>query len=404
MKKKLSRPQREPENALPSPITASDYARLSPTERTAYRPVDPRYERLPKACFWLYGLALLCLIIYIIQLCSPTFSDFFNQTVGAAFRSLLALFTAWFPFSLGEALILSLPVTIFLLLRHAVRYRCDTWRAALVFVAILLSIVATLFSSFVLVFSAGYRGTTLDHKLGLNRTEVSAEELYSTAAILKNEINALETEIAFGGDDFSVMPYTLDELNAKLRDAYDVFCEDHDFISNSYSRVKPVLISEAMSYMHITGVYSFFTGEANLNVNFPDYTVPFTAAHEMAHQRGIAREDEASFIAYLVCIGSDDPYIRYSGYLNVYEYVASALYKADVDLYADVQTSLAYDVRLEMQAYNDFFEKYRGSTASKVSGVVNDTFLQIQGTPGTASYGMVVDLTVAYYRPSDNGG
>jgi len=51
-----------------------------------------------------------------------------------------------------------------------------------------------------------------------------------------------------------------------------------------------------------------------------------------------------------------------------------------------------------MVAYSDFFEKYRDSVASEVSGVVNDTFLTIQGTEGSASYGMVVDLAVAYYK------
>ena len=164
------------------------------------------------------------------------------------------------------------------------------------------------------------------------------------------------------------------------------------------SRVKPVLVSEVMSYMHITGVYSFFTGEANLNVNFPAYTLPHTAAHEMAHQRGIAREDEANFMAFLVCIRSDDPYIRYSGYLNAYEYVASALYRADKDLYYQAVTRLGESVKAELVAYSEFYDQYRDSTVSQVSGAVNDSYLQSQGTPGTISYGMVVDLTVAYYK------
>jgi hypothetical protein len=126
--------------------------------------------------------------------------------------------------------------------------------------------------------------------------------------------------------------------------------------------------------------------------------VPYTAAHELAHQRGVAREDEANFVAYLVCIESDDAYIRYSAYLNLYEYVASALYKASPELYTKVQTSLDKRVRYEMKAYSEFFEQYRDSVASEISGVVNDTYLTIQGTPGTASYGMVVDLAVAYYK------
>ena len=33
-----------------------------------------------------------------------------------------------------------------------------------------------------------------------------------------------------------------------------------------------------------------------------------------------------------------------------------------------------------------------------VVGTVNDSYLQSQGTPGTKSYGMVVDLAVAYHK------
>jgi hypothetical protein len=153
-----------------------------------------------------------------------------------------------------------------------------------------------------------------------------------------------------------------------------------------------------MSYTHITGVYTFFTGEANINVAFPDYTLPYTAAHELAHQRGIAREDEANFLAFLVCIGSEDAYIRYSAYVNLYEYVASALASADRTLYAKAASTLPTLAVTEQRAYANFFEKYRDSTASEVSETVNNTFLVIHGTEGTKSYGMVVDLCVAYYK------
>ena len=150
--------------------------------------------------------------------------------------------------------------------------------------------------------------------------------------------------------------------------------------------------------MQVDFIYSFFTGEANVNVNFPDYTIPYTAAHELAHQRGIAREDEANMVAFLVCIESEDAYVRYSAYMNMYEYVANALWNADRELYADARSALDPQVRREMVAYSNFFSKYQNSKAGTVSGAVNDTFLKFQGTEGTASYGMVVDLTVAYYK------
>lgn len=392
-----------PSDGPSSPIDARAYARLTPKEQTLYRPVDPSRERLPRVCLILYGIAFLFLIIYIIQLCSPTFSDFFNRYISSVGRAVLSLLTAWIPFSLGEAVLWLLPLGLVLLLAYAIRRWCDTWRSTAVFVGILLSIVASVFSLFVLNFSAGYRGTTLDQKLGLSRTKVSAGELYDVSLILIEHLNEESADIAFQKESFSSMPYSLEEMNSRLNEAYARFCAaddglNHDFISHVPSRVKPVLASEVMSYMHITGVYSFFTGEANINVAFPDYTIPFTAAHEMAHQRGIARENEANFVAYLVCIGSDDPYIRYSGYLNMYEYVANALYSADPDLYARSRTNLDYEVQYELRSYSQFSKKYQGSTIGQVSQKVNDTYLQIQGTPGTQSYGMVVDLAVAYYR------
>ena len=204
--------------------------------------------------------------------------------------------------------------------------------------------------------------------------------------------------MAFVEDGFSIMPYSYSEMNDRLIDAYDKACDKYSFIQRLDSRLKPVMLSELMSYTHITGVYSFFTGEANINVNFPDYTLPYTAAHELAHQRGIAREDEANFVAFLVCIESEDSYIRYSAYLNLYEYVASALYSADPELYFQARAKLSNDVKGEMRAYSEFYEKYRDNVASDVSEAVNNTFLVIQGTEGTKSYGMVVDLAVAYYK------
>jgi len=94
---------------------------------------------------------------------------------------------------------------------------------------------------------------------------------------------------------------------------------------------------------------------------------------------------------------SDDPYILYSGSLNMLEYVLNALARADKDLYSEVYFSLNENVRGELRAYSLFFEKYRDSTASKVNEAVNDTYLKVQGTEGVVSYGMVVDLAVAYY-------
>lgn len=357
----------------------------------------PRW-RLPLVCLAFYTLLGGSLIIYLICLFSPSFADTFNETFSAAIRALLATLTNFIPFSLAELLLLLLPVFLVIAVVYGVRHRTDSWRNVILYCVSLLSVVALILSLFLLTFAPAYRGTTLDKKLGLTRTEVSADELYGTALVLADQIKQVSDEIVFSAYDFSIMPYGLDRMNDLLLEAYDRVDNKLTFLSSLESRVKPVMLSEAMSYTHITGIYTFFTGEANLNVAFPDYTLPFTAAHELAHQRGIAREDEANFVAFLVCIASSDPYIRYSGYVNLFGHVSNALYEADPNRYSQVLNALPLPVLYERSAYAQFFETYRDSIAGEISGAVNDTYLTLQGTEGTRSYGMVVDLAVAYYR------
>ncbi len=359
-------------------------------------------KRLPRLCLVIYLFTALSAGLYFLFTKNPTFSDWFNANISSVGRRLLSYLTCLIPFSVAELLLILIPLWLGLLIYVGARYYSHSNRAMLVYIGKLLSAVCVVAILFVWNFAPGYYGTTLDQKLGLKREKSSAADLYRTAELLSAELHALSSEIIFLEDGTSLMPYSHTEMNNKLLAAYDSFCARYGILDNFYSQVKPVMLSEPMSYTHITGVYSFFTGEANLNVNFPDYTLPFTAAHELAHQRGIAREDEANFVAFLVCMESDDPYLRYSATLSVYEYVASALYSADRTLYRTSYAALPEGVKAEEIAYDEFFEKYRENTAANISQSVNNSYLQSQGSPaGTRSYNMVVDLAVAYYR-TDN--
>lgn len=370
----------------------------SPDEVRQTEVLPQKKKRLPTAAIVFYALALVSALLCVIFALSESFSDFFNRNVSSVIRAVLAYATGWIPFSLAEYIIISVPLLLAALMIFGIRRSTQTWRDVFIYCGTLISVVALIFSVFAMGFLPAYHGTTLDEKLGIERREVSAEELYVTALILSEQINELQGQISYNSQTgFSIMPYSWGEMNDKLIDAYSAACDKYPFVQRLDSRLKPVMLSEAMSYTHITGVYSFFTGEANINVAFPDYTIPYTAAHELSHQRGIAREDEANFMAFLVCAESDDAYIRYCGYLNLYEYVASALYSASRELYADVLATIPRPVRSEMQAYSRFFDKYQDSVAGEVSETVNNTFLVINGTEGTKSYGMVVDLAVAYF-------
>lgn len=385
--------------------------RLSAAIRTVGKGLLTALKAIRKGCavffhavpkwFWAFPiLAVISGVLHLICSLSTSFADWMIETLCAPVRFGLAKMTGWIPFSLGEMILLLLPVIVILLILLTVRLArhfnaklyCRT-------VAGLLSVICMLYSLFVWTLAPGYQCSTLDQKLGLARVPVSADELLSTAEILRDKVHATLDSITFRYGDFSVMPYSLDEMNEKLNDAYEAAGEKYHFLSNFRSKVKYVMLSEPMSYTHITGVYSYYTGEANLNIHFPDYSLPYTAAHELAHQRGIARENEANFVAFLVCLESDDPYIQYSGYVNLLEYVMNSLYSASPDLYTEFYSTLEREVVYEFYASSAFFDQYRENVAADVSSAVNNNYLQSQGqTAGIQSYGLVVDLAVAYYK------
>ena len=354
-----------------------------------------RWVPLPAAV--LFTFAAVAAVFHLISCLQSGFADTINGTVGACFRQALAFLTNGIPFSLGESLLLALPVLLVLLVVFAVR-ACRTREGFVRYLSALLAIPALLYGLFVFTLGCGYRGSPLDEKMGLARAPSAAADLYDTAKRLQTEVNALASELTWRYEGGSVMPYSYAEMNEKLLSAYDQVSLSYPFVQKMPSRLKLVSNSEFMSYLHLTGVYSYMTGEANINHEPPDYTIPYTAAHELAHQRGIAREDEANFVAFLVCAASDDTYIRYSGCLNLMEYVTSALYRADRELYRSVWNDHADTVKYEIYGYQTYYKKYADSKLGEVSGAVNNAYLQSQGTAGTKSYGMVVDLAVAYFR------
>ncbi len=353
---------------------------------------------IPGASLLLFLLALAAAGVHIGAILSPSFADSFNGTVSQFLRSVTAHLTSPLPFSLAEFIVMASPVILMVLiavcLKKASRGTRYLWRCIIG----LLSVCAGLYAMFVFTFGVGYRTTSIDHKLNLERRKVTAEELYETAADVTEKLNELAEEIILIEGNGSVRPYSHETAVKLCVDSYADLADEYAFLPKLDVPVKQVILSEPWTYTHISGVYTFFTGEANINTNYPDYVNAYTIAHEMAHQRGIARENEANFIAYLVCIQSDDPYLQYAGYLNMLDYLASPLYTADRDGYMDIMMSLNPRVRYDRQCYSEFFDKYRENAAAEVSNAVNNTYLVLQGMEeGAKSYGMVVDLAVAYH-------
>ncbi len=336
-------------------------------------------------------------IAYLLAINDPEIADILNDSMGKVLRFVLARITGWLPFSLFELLLIFIIPLVVIYIIYLVRTKRGI-RARVRSVLFILSAISLILSSYVFTLGVGYRTTPLSEKIGVEDVkDIEREELFAVTNLLIFEVNAHASNLSLQNGE-TIMPYTLSELCELLSESFDTVNKTYGIPDSFDGRVKPILFSTVMSDAGITGIYSFFTGEANVNVEYPHYTLPFTAAHEMAHQRGISRENEANFVAFLVCISSDDEYVRYSGYLGMLEYFLSAAYATDKDGYPRLYSTISQIAISDMRAAATVTNAHRDSLLGKINDRLNDNYLKFNGTEGVVSYGYAVRLTVGYYR------
>ena len=360
------------------------------------------FRYVPLWALVLFGVAFLAVLTDIFSRKSVAFSDFVSDTTGKFIRTVFSYATYIFPFSVAELLLWFSPVILGTVIYLAVKCAERSWHSFCRFASGFLALATCVYSLFTFSIGATYYGTKVAEKMGIERRDVSAQELYDTALMLLEGAAAEIDDVLYPEGTYSAMPYTYDEMNEKLNAAFAKVSEKYDGIDKLYSRTKPVILSPYWTYTHISGLYTFFTGEANVNTNYPDFIMVSSAAHEMAHQRGVVSEDEANFIAFVVCTASDDPFLRYAGYLDVYQNVASSLASASSELYAELAKRVPKEISGDLHAYAVFFEQYRENVAADVAGSVNNAYIESHNQPaGIKSYGMVVDLVVSYMLYED---
>ena len=147
-------------------------------------------KNVPKYAMVLYAIAILSLFIHILCICFTGFADFFSVYIAGFFRMLLAKLSGLYSFSLAEIIIISLPIIFIAIIFTVIRYcRRDETNKINRFFAGAFAIVSLFYSTFVFTYGMGYRGYTLDVKLGLDKQEVSLEDLKETAEYLAQKVN-----------------------------------------------------------------------------------------------------------------------------------------------------------------------------------------------------------------------
>ena len=241
-----------------------------------------------------------------------------------------------------------------------------------------------------------YYTDTFQDRSGIRAEEVSLADLTAVTAWFAE--NLAESADDVPRDAAGLFSVSLDDIFAESTAIYEGAEDLFPFLEFEDRVPKRMFFSKVMSAMNFTGVYCAFTGESNINVDPPACLIPSTIAHELAHQRGIASEQECNFLAVLASTTSGSPVYEYSGWLMGYIHLGNALYEGSPEAWRTIREGLPDTVKADLDANNAYWASFEGA-AGNTSQKVYDTILKSFGQEdGIRSYGMVADLLVAYYR------
>lgn len=359
------------------------------------------------------GVYLLCRYVFPSDKISEFYTDKLFYYISWPIKKVIA----YFPFSVAEiALYASIAAILFWFINMLVGTvragrRCyirkkqnvpiegfSLLRPLAQLVLRLSSFICVIVSAFVLFGGINYTSLTFSEKAGYELEEADVDQLSQLCRLLSARAAAARLTLALEADgtiNENYADYNPFRLIDDALDAYQNLPEEYAYLKRDYPRAKLAVSSPVMSNIHITGIYPYIIPEAVVNAQTPIMSLPHTICHEMAHQRGFAREDEANYIAYLACIHSDNPLFVYSGYYTAFTYAMDQLYLYDQKSWQEISSATSSGIWLDNLEESNFWQQYQ-TVSSEFTGSVNDTYLTVMDVDdGVHSYGRMIDLILA---------
>ena len=266
-----------------------------------------------------------------------------------------------------------------------------------------LAVFAAIFMLHTVVWGLSYHAGDLSEDLRLDTGSYNLEELTEATEYYRDKAMALAEQVnrnEKGNVDFA----EFEELAEKAGEGFRILTYEKHYPVFAGSRlpVKKLGWADMYSSMGITGVTFGLTGEAAVNPQIPDVTLPFTMAHEMAHRMCIANERDANFTGFLACSVNPDLEFQYSAYFMAYRYCYNALagvnHPSAAAAAARVKSGVSKLLQHDMDYYSHFFNSKKNDLATDFADTMNDTYLKTSGDEGgIRSYGQVCDLLVSWH-------
>ena len=311
-------------------------------------------------------------------------------------RVLRGLF-GWVPFSLGDVLYLA--TGVFLLVKivrlFAAVFKKKAGKAFwwngirwLAFYSLMVYVVFNIF------WGLNYNRLGMAYQMRLQLTPYSTAELQQVVTALLQKLEATHQAALAERKMYANRQALFDESYH----CYQLAATQYPHIRYATRSVKPSLYKTLGDYLGYMGYYNPFTGEAQVNTTVPVFVRPFVTCHEMGHQLGYAKENEANFAGYLSARSSATAAFKYAVYFDLYSYAIRELYGRDSILAIALNKQKPLQVATDIVELRNFFDAYENPVEPYIRKLYGQYLKANEQPSGMQSYNEVMAFLIAYYK------
>lgn len=343
------------------------------------------------------AIILIVIVIKVFSLNSSRVEGLYSSGFYPFISRPLRFLFGWIPFSVGDILYFIGGAWLFWKLLKGIIFLFSKHITAKYFLQKTLSLIAgilIIYIIFNILWGVNYNRKGIMYQTGLARGIYDTSDLVTIQNLLVEKVN--ESKNALGNSNIGYP--SKDEMFARAFNCYKDAEKTFPFLHYRTRSVKFSFYGWLGNYLGFTGYYNPFTGEAQVNTEVPLFLQPFITAHEMAHQLGYAKENEANFVGYLAAVNSDDTLFRYSAYFDLFLYANREVYFFDTLAANNALLQLTPEVISDLKELRQFDLAHQSPFEPAVSWAYSNYLKMNEQPHGIRSYYDVIGMLVAYYK------
>ncbi len=345
---------------------------------------------------WIFVIVTI-ILIKIFSANSIWVEQIYSTGIYPFFSKILRILFGWVPFSLGDILyFLAACFILWKIIKNArlLFKKQFSKKLALQKALNLILVFAFVYSIFYLFWGINYGRKGIAYQLQLTDISYDSSDLLAIQNLLLQKVNTTRMAMVSNHEKFPSTTGLIKEAKKSYEEAHKKF----PFLKYDDLSVKSSLYGTLGDYLGFTGYYNPFTGEAQINTTVPEMLQPYIATHEMAHQLGYAKENEANFVGYLAAVNSPDTLFHYSAYLDLFLYANREVFFLDSVSSQNALKQLVPPVKKDLLVIRQFDLDHQSVFEPLINWMYGN-YLKLNNQPkGLHSYNAVVGMLIAYYK------